>query len=371
MALKDIVLSARVAGSVMNYPLYDYNLSESARRSIADGKLSDALAEYHRLAAMGSARAKCVLAYLSLRNLPGAPRKVETAKLFANAALSHEPGYANYVLSYVASFERRPNDAVNRMVDSYKAKFIPAASALGLILAQGYGVSKNPKDAETFFWRAISAGHIPAPMLLCRFYVRGSRGVAKRLFGAVLFPLAWLYAVIASKFGIFSIRTFRHFNVEVPPMFNESALTPSITFESPGNANAGAIYDQLNRQALLVRWTHLCLGVVAAAVYQTQNGFWAFRYWRSRGFAVIACLALPAWPYLASGVGVWRRATIHVARPRILCLVLIIATSLISVWYSNAEYRKFGLLGDFAATSLEFLVFLLARLWAYEDSVDD
>jgi hypothetical protein len=226
MGLKDIVLSARVTGIVMNYPLYDYDVSESARRSIAAGKLSEALAEYHRLAATGSARAKCVLAYLSLRNLPGAPRDVETAKQFANAAVGREPGYANYVLSYVASFEKRPKDAINRMVDSYKSKFIPAASALGLIMAQGYGVAKHPKEAETFFLRAISAGHIPAPLLLCRFYVRGGRGFAKRVLGAVLLPFAWLYVWIATRFLIFSVRTFRHFNVEVPPMFNEKALKP-------------------------------------------------------------------------------------------------------------------------------------------------
>jgi hypothetical protein len=226
MGLRDMVLSARVTGIVMNYPLYDCSVSESARRSIAAGNLSEALAEYHRLAAAGSARAKCVLAYLSLRNLPGAPRNVETAKAFANAALSREPGYANYVLSYVAGFEKRPKDAINRMVDSYKSDFIPAASALGLIMSQGYGGTKHPEEAETFFLRAISAGHIPAPLLLCRFYMRGSRGFAKWVLGAVLFPLAFLYVWIATRFWIFSIRTFRHFNVEVPPMFNEKALKP-------------------------------------------------------------------------------------------------------------------------------------------------
>jgi TPR repeat protein len=226
MGLKDILLSARVTGIVMNYPLYDCSVSESARRSIASGRLSEALAEYHRLAAAGSARANCVLAYLSLRNLPGAPRNVKTAKAFANAALSREPGYANYVLSYAAVFEKRPKDAINRMVDSYRSNFIPAASALGLIMGQGYGVTRHPKEAETFFLRAISAGHIPAPLLLCRFYMRGSRGVAKQALGAVLLPFAFLYVWIATRFMIFSIRTFRHFNVEVPPMLNEKALKP-------------------------------------------------------------------------------------------------------------------------------------------------
>jgi TPR repeat protein len=224
MGLKDLLLSARTMGIVMNFPLYDGGVSEKARRSIAAGKLSEALAEYHRLASMGSALAKCVLAYLSLRNLPGAPRNVEMAKELANAALSREPGYANYVLSYVAYYEKDAKRAINLMAASYMAKFVPASTALALINAQGYGVSKHPLEAEIFFRRAIFAGHIPATFMLCRFYVRGERGLAKRLLGAVLLPFAYSYVWIATRFLIFSIRSFRHFNIDVPPMFNEKAL---------------------------------------------------------------------------------------------------------------------------------------------------
>lgn len=48
----------------MNFPLYDGGVSQEARRLIADGRLAAALEEYQRLAATGSAIAKCVLAYL-------------------------------------------------------------------------------------------------------------------------------------------------------------------------------------------------------------------------------------------------------------------------------------------------------------------
>jgi hypothetical protein len=50
MGLNDILLSARTMGIVMNFPLYDCDASEKARRLIAAGKLAEALAEYHRLA---------------------------------------------------------------------------------------------------------------------------------------------------------------------------------------------------------------------------------------------------------------------------------------------------------------------------------
>jgi hypothetical protein len=64
---------------------------------------------------------------------------LDAAKVFANAALSREPGYANYVLSYAASYEKDVKRAIDRMVDSHRAKFIPASTALALINAQGWG----------------------------------------------------------------------------------------------------------------------------------------------------------------------------------------------------------------------------------------
>jgi hypothetical protein len=118
MGLKDIVLSARTCGFVMNYPLYDGGVSEKARRLIAEGRVAAALAEYQRLAATGSAIAKCVLAYLHLRDFPGAPHDVEASKVLATAALSREPGYANFILSYAAHFENDAKRAVHLMAAS-------------------------------------------------------------------------------------------------------------------------------------------------------------------------------------------------------------------------------------------------------------
>jgi hypothetical protein len=145
----------------------------------------------------------------------------------ARVALSREPGFANYVLSYAAAFENDAKKAINLMTAAYMAHFVPAASALGLILSQGWGVSKHPKEAEIFFLRAVKAGHIPATLLLCRFYMQGKRGEVKRILNVTLFPFAWLYVWITTRFMIFSIRAFRHFNVNVPPTFNEKALKSS------------------------------------------------------------------------------------------------------------------------------------------------
>jgi TPR repeat protein len=226
MGMRDIVLSARTTGFVMNYPLYDGGVSEKARRLIAEGRLAAALEEYQRLAATGSAIGKCVLAYLHLRDLPGAPHDVEASKVLATAALSQEPGYANYILSYAAHFENDAKEAIDRMAASYRAHFVPAAGALGLIFAAGYGVAKHPKEAETLFLRGIKSGHIPSTLMLCRFYMRGERGLGKTIFGHLVFPLAWLYLWISARFMIFSIRQFQHFHMSALPMFNEKALKP-------------------------------------------------------------------------------------------------------------------------------------------------
>jgi hypothetical protein len=150
MGLKDIVLSARTTGFVMNYPLYDGGVSEKARRLIAEGRLAAALEEYRRLAATGSAIAKCVLAYLHLRDLPGAPHDVEASKVLATAARSREPGYANYILSYAAHFENDPKKAIDPMAASYRAHFVSAAGALALIRSRVRSCQASKRGRDFF-----------------------------------------------------------------------------------------------------------------------------------------------------------------------------------------------------------------------------
>jgi TPR repeat protein len=211
----------------MNYPLYDGHVSEKARALIAAGRLNEALGEYQRLADLGSGIAKCVLAYLYLYDLPGIPRSIEAAKRLAAAAISTEPGYANYILSNVAILEKQARNAIDLMIASCKARFIPSFSALGLMLALGYGGRIYPKTAELLFWRAIFAGYLPAPMLLCRFYAQGQRGFMKRIIGLLFLPLSMIYAWVTFRFAIFSVYAFRYFPRSAPPMFNERALRVS------------------------------------------------------------------------------------------------------------------------------------------------
>jgi len=225
MAVKDLFLSARIAGRVMNYPLYDGDVSEKARQSIASGNLIVALDEYRRLADLGSGRARCILAYLYLRDVPSMPRDLSASRKLADSAIPSEPGYAKYVLSIAALYAKEWDRSVKLMQESDVAEFPPAASAMGLIFRQGVTVPQNPALAEKMFLRAIALGHIPAEVLMCRLYMDGSRGFAKRAVGWIAFPFLWLRLWVLTRFLIFSIRTFRHFNITQPPMFNQMAAT--------------------------------------------------------------------------------------------------------------------------------------------------
>jgi hypothetical protein len=224
MGLKNIILSARITGMVMNYPLYDGEVSAAARELIAQGRLDAAIAEYRRLADLGSGRARCVLAYLHLRDLPGRPRDVDIAKKLATSALTSEPGYANYVLATSAMIEGDSSHCAPIMAESCKARFPPAFAAMAQIFNQGYGVKRDPKYAETLFLRAIEFKYIPAEFMICKLYSTGDLGPIKHLFGRIALPFAWVRLWFLTRFMIFSVRTFRHFNVIKPPMFNEGAL---------------------------------------------------------------------------------------------------------------------------------------------------
>src|ERR1700677_4104541 len=63
---KDSRLSARVFGTVLNFPLYDGDCCPAARECLALGDVTGAVAEWQRLADLGSGTARCILAYLYL-----------------------------------------------------------------------------------------------------------------------------------------------------------------------------------------------------------------------------------------------------------------------------------------------------------------
>jgi hypothetical protein len=99
--------SAQVFAHVLHLPLYDGDCSPAARALLANGDVDGAIAEWRRLADLGSGRARCVLAYVALFGTPSAPPDLEEARRLASSALSAERGYANYLLAVIGLKENQ------------------------------------------------------------------------------------------------------------------------------------------------------------------------------------------------------------------------------------------------------------------------
>jgi hypothetical protein len=105
---KDSRLSARVFESVLNFPLYDADCSPAARDCLAVGNVVGAIAEWQRLADLGSGGARCVLAYLHLMGALSIPIDLEEARRIALSAVGGSRGYANYLLGCISLRDARP-----------------------------------------------------------------------------------------------------------------------------------------------------------------------------------------------------------------------------------------------------------------------
>ncbi len=210
-AFTDRLVSLRASNRALNYPLFDGNVSEAARRMLAHGNVSAAIQEYDRLAALGSGRARCITAYAYLMGSFLTPRDHAAAKTIALSATSSEPGYSNYILAFVALAEGNHASSFSHLIASRKAGFLPAFSASAQLFSSLYrSAERDLKLAENLFIRAIRVGHIPAYMLLAGFYLKGKRGLPKRFVGLVLYPVALIAFYFAWRFSTFSLSTFTY-----------------------------------------------------------------------------------------------------------------------------------------------------------------
>jgi hypothetical protein len=143
---KENRLSASVFGHVLNSPLYDGDCSPAAREFLAAGDIDSAVGEGRRLADLGSGRARCILAYLSLTGTPLSSADTDEAKRIALTAVAGERGYANYILGSISLKERRIDVAAKYFAESVKAGFLPAFIAAASILLRSAGASKERKQ---------------------------------------------------------------------------------------------------------------------------------------------------------------------------------------------------------------------------------
>ena len=218
MLSKENRQSARIMGRVLNDPLYDGNCSRTARERLEAGDVDGAIAEWRRLADLGSGRARCILAYIALRGTASAAPDLEEARRLASSAVGVERGYANYVLAWIAIKEGQASIVARYLAESYKAGFTPAATELALIMLNPRASAKMQSEAESLLRKSAAAGHRPAKMLLCGAYLRGQWGFAKRFLGAALLPMAFIQMYWSFKYRVFSLGSF-DYRPSAQPLF--------------------------------------------------------------------------------------------------------------------------------------------------------
>jgi TPR repeat protein len=345
---KDTRVSARVYGHVLNSPLYDADCSEAAREYLAAGDVAGAIADWQRLANLGSARARCVLAYLHLRGSPSIPADLDEAKRIASSAITGERGYANYLLGCFALKEGQVATAVNYLGESHKAGFPPALTAMALLMIGGPDTStERCEKAVAMFQRAMAAGHLPAGLRLIQLYRSGKLGFSKRVLGNLWFPAAFIRFLLASRYHIFAMRCFQYVANTRYPLFNEESIS---RIRELGPRTQGRPY--LN----VLRWTHSIAALIAALVLGTQHDV--------SDWSVVAWAVLGALPY---GVSYLAAASIN-SSSRVATVVQSAFMLLITVALCDTYIgHLFGSLNAWAlavATLAAAILLLAAAGWA-------
>jgi TPR repeat protein len=304
--------SARIMGNVLKFPLYDGDCSPAARELLAVGDVDGALAEWRRLADLGSGKARCVLAYIALKGTHSAEPDLEEARRLASSAISGERGYANYVLACIALKEKQTSTVAQYLGESYKAGFLPGATLLAaLSLGEPNLKAKTRSNAESILIKAAAAGHRPALIFLCSFYLRGRFGLAKRALGLLLLPVAVIKFSVSAKYRGMSVNCFQYYNHSAAPIFAEESRL-AIAKESAGPPKYLGV----------LRGTHILAATIAAVVLVAQSGDHSFA-------AMAGWIAIAAWPYVLSyfvaAASVGRHLVSAVVQTYLLSLITALA----------------------------------------------
>jgi hypothetical protein len=285
---KDSRLSARVFGTVLNFPLYDGDCCPAARECLAVGDVTGAIAEWQRLADLGSGTARCVLAYLYLMGAPSIPMDLAEARRMALSAVSGARGYANYLLGCISLREKRGSEAGKYFAESIKAGFTPAATHLASIAVRGSS-DEGKRKAVNLLRKSVLAGHWPAFLRLASLYLSGQLGFAKRFVGLMLLIPAFARLVIALKYRIFSIQSFQASTSATQSLFNETGIRRS--------EGANSVAPRFYRRSI-VRWTHVGAATTAvlALLVQSLHG----RDGNASALMLSMWGLLAAWPYAIS-----------------------------------------------------------------------
>jgi hypothetical protein len=318
---KNARLSARIFGNVLNFPLYDADCCPAAREHLAVGNIDGAIAEWQRLADLGSGTARCVLAYLRLVGAPSMPIDLEEARRIALSAVSGARGYANYILACIALKEKQNAECVKYLLESRKAGFVPAGTYLALLTLRGAS-KENVIKIDKILRQSAKDGHWPALVQLAGLYLSGQLGIARRVLGLGLVVPAFIRFWLALRFQVFSIHCFQYFASVRQPLFNEEGIR------------------RLQRHAYsaprvscktVVRWTHAITAIVATVVLVRQSDAISRHHGSTTVPEMAGWALLAAWPYglsyLFASTVTARRLMSTLVQSLLLCLITTLVCS--------------------------------------------
>jgi TPR repeat protein len=217
---KESRLSSHIFSRVLNYPVYGADCSPAATELLASGNVEEAIVEWRRVAALGSCRARCVLALMLILGAPSIEPDLEEARRLSLSAVAGERGYANYLLGCLELKEKKLGSALPYLEESRTAGFVPATTLMAsLLLRVKNATSESNQNAVTMLRSACAKGHVPAEIMLSRFYLSGRLGAYKRLLGIVLLPRALLKYALAAKYRVFSMQSFHYSEKLGRPLF--------------------------------------------------------------------------------------------------------------------------------------------------------
>lgn len=189
---------------------------------LAEGHVSQAVAELWRLAELGSGPAAALLDYLSLVGLDTGQIDAAAVEARCREAATRGDSFAQYVVAWRQYAEGKYPDALDWLGRSVTQRFAPAIGDVGRFFANGTGMSqRRPNFARAALCHAIRRGHLPSLILLLLYCRKGLFGAWWQIPGALAHPIAVLLSMPVIYLFPFELSTFAHSLSDKRPPFAE------------------------------------------------------------------------------------------------------------------------------------------------------
>ena len=183
-------------------PIYVPPEGLSSLRILAESGFEAFRSEVERLFHLGSPWAAALLGHLHLTTeAGGAPKAIEVCRAAANGGSA----YAQYVLAWALAYaEDNQKQALHYLRLASLQNFTPATVDLAQFVFRGMGTTApGPRAAVRILRIAIKRGHRGAPARILYIYRKKGPGLARKILGYVLAPIAavwYLASIYANPF---------------------------------------------------------------------------------------------------------------------------------------------------------------------------